>query len=145
VEHSLEGLRGAQKALRSRFDDFRQAFDRRDEPAYRFGLSDFLDHLVRWSGAQETALLPALLRTGVPGRDPKRELHLEWVQLRELTRMLASLSGDATKLSDMLGLVENLARRLTAHESGLENVYYPAAVPLLTTEEWRILADAAPA
>jgi hypothetical protein len=42
------------------------------------------------------------------------------------------------------GLVENLERRLAAHESEMERVYYPAAAPLLTAEEWRILSESAP-
>ena len=144
MEKTFEGLVAAQRALRSRFDDFRQALDRRDAPAYRFGLSDFLENLVRWSAAQEAGLLPAVLRAGVPGRDPKRELHLEWVQLRELSRMLLTLVDDHDKLSDALGITENLGRRLSAHEAGLETVYYPAAAPVLTSEEWKILTDAAP-
>ena len=144
MERTFEGLIGAQQALRSRFDDFRHALDRRDAPAYRFGLADFLAHLVAWSEAQEKALLPALIRTGTPGRDPKRELHLEWVQLRELTRMLQALTADPAKLSDALGMTDNLDRRLAAHENGLRTVYYPAAAPVLTEEEWRVLRDAAP-
>lgn len=78
MEHTLDGLLEAQKALRSRFDDFRRALDRRDAPAYRFALRDFLACIVAWSDAQEAALLPAVVRAGIPGRDPKRELHLEW-------------------------------------------------------------------
>jgi hypothetical protein len=148
MEASLEGLITAQRALRSRFDDFRRALDRRDAPAYRFGLGDFHGCLCRWSEAQESALLPAALRAGIPGRDPRRELHLEWVQLRELTRFLLTLVADSAKplsaLADALGIADNLARRLTAHESELERVYYPAAATLLTAEEWRILGDAAP-
>ena len=144
MQSTLTGLIDAQRALRSRFDDFRRALDRRDAPAYRFGLSDFLEHLVAWSEAQEQALLPAVLRAGVPGRDPKRELHLEWVQLRELARMLSTVVPDPGKLSDALGLTENLERRLAAHESDLQTLYYPAAAPLLTDGEWALLAEAAP-
>jgi hypothetical protein len=33
---------------------------------------------------------------------------------------------------------------LSAHESEMEKVYYPAAAPLLTEEEWRILRDSTP-
>jgi len=46
--------------------------------------------------------------------------------------------------ADVQGLVENLERRLAAHESEMERVYYPAAAPLLTAEEWRILSESAP-
>jgi hypothetical protein len=44
----------------------------------------------------------------------------------------------------VLGLVENLERRLSAHESEMEKVYYPSVAPLLTQEEWRMLGDSAP-
>lgn len=144
MEKTLDGLLAAQRALRSRFDDFRRALERRDAPAYRFGLVDFNEWLVRWSEALEKAFLPAVVRVGVPGRDPKRELHLEWVQLRELTRFLLTLVADPAKLSDTLGIVENLDRRLAAHEKELENVYYPTAAPALTEEEWKTLAESAP-
>src|SRR5882724_11216485 len=132
MQKTLDGLLEAQRALRSRFDDFRQALERRDTPAYRFGLADFNQWLCRWSEAQEKAFLPAVVRAGVPGRDPQRELHLEWVQLRELTRFLLTLVADPAKLADTLGIVENLDRRLTAHEKELENVYSPAAARELT-------------
>lgn len=145
MEESLEGLIEAQRALAGRFDDFHRALDRRDGPAYRFALRDFLACLVAWSEAQEAALLPAVLRAGLPGVDPKRELHLEWVQLRELTRILATLVDDNAKLADALGIAENLGRRLAAHTAGLETVYFPAAVTALTPEEWSILSAAAPA
>ncbi len=89
VGTSLEGLKAAQQALRGRFDDFRRALERRDEEAYRLGLTDFHACLRRWTEAEEKALLPAILRAGILGRDPQRELRLEWVQLRELTRYLS--------------------------------------------------------
>ncbi|MGH9444102.1 MAG: hypothetical protein ACRD16_17700 [Thermoanaerobaculia bacterium] len=144
MQKSLNGLFDAQRALRSRFDDFRRALDRRDAPAYRFGLGDFYEHLASWSAAQEAALLPAVVRVGVPGRDPRRELHLEWVQLRELTRFLITLVADPAKLSDALGITDNLDRRLAAHENELLSVYYRVAEPELTEGEWKILSAAAP-
>jgi hypothetical protein len=144
MEASLDGLETAQRALRSRFDDFRRALDRRDEEAYRLGLTDFHSCLRRWTEAEETALLPALLRKGTPGRDPRRELRLEGVQLRELTRFLLSQVTDRAPLSDILGFADNLERRWSAHESGMTRVYYPAAAAALTEEEWKILAAAAP-
>jgi hypothetical protein len=134
----------AQAGLRSRFDDFRQALERRDEEAYRLGLTDFHDCLRRWTEAEEKALLPAILRTAIPGRDPQRELRLEWVQLRELTRYLLSQINDRAPMGDILGFTENLARRFAAHESDLQNLYYPAASGALTVGEWAILAEAAP-
>ena len=144
MERSAKGLLEAQAGLRSRFEDFRQALDRRDEEAYRLGLTDFHDRLRRWTEAEEKALLPAILRTAIPGRDPQRELRLEWVQLRELTRYLLSQINDRAPMGDILGFTENLARRFAAHESDLQNVYDPAAASALTAEEWALLTAAAP-
>jgi hypothetical protein len=144
LERSAKGLLEAQAGLRSRFDDFRQALDRRDEEAYRLGLTYFHDCLRRWTEAEEGALLPAILRTAIPGRDPQRELRLEWVQLRELTRYLLSQINDRAPMADILGFTENLARRFAAHESDLLDVYYPAAANALTAAEWTILTAAAP-
>jgi hypothetical protein len=143
-EPTLESLRAAQASLRSRFDDFRRALDRRDAEAYRFGLADFQSWLRRWTEAQEEALLPAVVRVGVPGRDPRRELRLEWVQLRELTRYLAAQIAEGAPISDVVGLAENLDRRLFAHEADLAGVYYPAAFRALSADEWSALDDAAP-
>jgi hypothetical protein len=144
IANTLETLLSAQAALRSRFDDFRQALDRRDEEAYRLALTDFHDCLRRWTEAEEKAILPAILRTAIPGRDPQRELRLEWVQLRELTRYVLSQINDRAPMADILGFTENLARRFAAHESDLQNVYYPAAASALTAGEWAILAEAVP-
>jgi hemerythrin HHE cation binding domain-containing protein len=144
VSSDLESLLAAQSSLRSRFEDFRRALDRRDEEAYRLALADFHRCLVRWTQAEEKALLPAVLRAGIPGRDPQRELHLEWVQIRELTRYLLDQIGARAPTSDVLGLAENLARRFAAHQSEMETVYYPAATSALTAEEWKILGEAAP-
>jgi hypothetical protein len=133
-----------QKALRSRFEDFRGALERRDEAAYRLALADFHEHLRGWSAAEERVLLPALARASFAGRDPQRELKLEYVQIRELTRYLLSQIDERAPMSDVLGLVENLERRLAAHESEMEKVYYPTAATLLTPEERRLLTEAAP-
>src|SRR5262249_48654458 len=78
----LEDLRSASRALRTRFDDFRLALDRRDLEAYRFALDDFHRNLARWTRAEEEALLPAIRRAGLSDRDPERELRLQWVQVR---------------------------------------------------------------
>jgi hypothetical protein len=144
LEESARGLKDAQGALRSRFEDFRRALDRRDEEAYRLGLTDFHDCLRRWTEAQEKVLLPAILRARVPGRDPQRELRLEWVQLRELTRYLLSQINDRAPMADILGFTENLERRFAAHQKDLESVYFGAAAPHLTPGEWKTLLDAAP-
>jgi len=137
-------LLAVQQALRNRFDDFRRALGRRDVEAYRLGLTDFHQCLRRWTEAEEKALLPAVLRAGILGRDPQRELRLEWVQLRELTRYLLSQINDRAPIGDILGFAENLGRRFAAHESEVQNVYYPAAAEVLTSDEWRILVRAAP-
>src|SRR5262249_36338933 len=106
----LEGLLSASRALRSRYEDFQQALDRRDIDAYRLALDDFHRHLVRWTRAEEEALLPAILRAGLPGRDPSRELKLQWVQVRELTRYLLEQVDARAPIGDVLGFAENLAR-----------------------------------
>jgi hypothetical protein len=143
VEESLARLRRAQLSLRSRFDDFRAALERRDGPAYRLGLADFQAAHERWSAALERALLPALARAPVAGRDSCRELKLEFVQLRELARQLRAQIESGARLSDVLGLAENLGRRLDAHEKGLTDVYLPAAAGALTDAERAALEAAA--
>jgi hypothetical protein len=139
-----DDLLAVQKGLRGRFDDFRRALERREDDACRLGLADFHAQLTRWTAAEERVLLPALSRASFPGRDPQRELRLEYVQIRELTRYLLSQIGERAPLAEVLGLVENLERRLSAHESEMETVYYPGAAPVLTPDEWRILANSAP-
>ncbi|MEO8432736.1 MAG: hypothetical protein ABI592_14595 [Acidobacteriota bacterium] len=145
MAESVEILRAAQRALRSRFEDFRRAFSRRDAAAYQLAIEDFSTHLRRWTLAQEQVLLPALARVPIPGRDAQRELRLELVQVRELTRFLREQLAQSAPLSDTIGLVENLDRRLTAHEKELESVYFGAAATALREEEWDALRRAAPA
>lgn len=140
-DHDLVAI---QKGLRSRFEDFRGALDRREEAAYRLALADFHESLCRWTAAEERVLMPALARASFSGRDPQRELRLEYVQIRELTRYLLSQIDERAPIADVIGLAENLERRLTAHESEMENVYYPTAATLLTSEERRLLTEAAP-
>jgi len=137
-------LLSARRSLRSRFDDFRRALERRDEEAYRLALTDFHRCLVRWTQAEEEALLPAILRASIAGRDPRRELRLEWVKVRELARYLLSQVTERAPIADILGLSENLERRLSAHESEMEKVYYSPAASLLNEEEIRTLGAAAP-
>jgi hypothetical protein len=144
LSSALAFLVSAQDSLRSRFDDFRAALDRRDEEAYRLALADFHRCLVAWTEAEEKALLPAVLRADIPGRDPQRELRLQWVQVRELTRyLLDQITGNAP-IADVLGLTENLARRFAAHQSEMESVYCPAAAASLTADELAMLQEAAP-
>jgi Hemerythrin HHE cation binding domain len=141
---TLAELLAPQRALRSRFDDFRRALDRRDRVAYELGLREFENALRHWTEVEERVLLPALARAGVPGRDPRRELKLQYVQLRELTRAILDQVGKNGALRDILGLVENLERRWNAHDTEMNRVYYPAAQPVLTDAECRALAEAAP-
>jgi hypothetical protein len=142
--HSIELLLLGQRALRSRYDDFHQAVQRNDKPAVEVAIVDFQQQLERWTEAEEKALIPALMRVGVAGRDPRRELRLQYVQIRELTRYLMRQLTEGTRPNDLVGFVENLDRRLQAHESEMRLVYYPAAEPTLTAEEWRILEEARP-
>jgi Hemerythrin HHE cation binding domain len=143
VAGARDVLGAAQAGLRSRFDDFRRALDRRDGPAYRLALADFQDCLGRWTAAEEKVLVPALERAPLAGRDARRELTLEYVQLRELTRHVRLEIEAGARMSDILGLVENLARRFDAHEHGMLEVYYPAAAAGLTAPELAALAEAA--
>ncbi len=141
---SLEWLLAGQRALRSRFDDLARALRRNDATALDVALQDFERHLVRWTEAEEQALLPAVARVVIPGRDPRRELRLEYVQIRELTRFLARQREDRIRPSDLLGFLENLDRRLHAHEREMQSVYYPVAAGSLTAEEWSVLEGARP-
>ena len=143
-DDALALLRSAHKALRSRFDDFRRALERRDEAALRLGLAEFHERLTRWTDAEERFLLPALARAELAGRDPRRELRLEHVQLRELTRQVRLQIESRAPIADTLGYVENLSRRFDAHESEVLGVYYPAAAGVLSEEELRALREAAP-
>jgi hypothetical protein len=140
----LEDHLAPQRSLRARFDDFRQALERRDRIAYQLALRDFQGALRRWTETEERVLLSALARTAIPGRDPQRELRLQYVQVRELTRYLLEQVSGSAPIGDILGLVENLERRLSAHEGEMERVYYPAALLVLTDAERRALRDGAP-
>jgi len=144
VTRSLEWLLDGQRALRDRFNDFAGALRRNDKTALDVALLDFEQHLRRWTEAEETALIPAVMRASIPGRDPRRELRLEYVQLRELTNFLVRGRADRAQPSELRGYVENLERRLTAHENGNRDVYYPAAAGSLTEEEWEALEAARP-
>jgi len=144
LQPTLDGLVAVQNAVRARFDDFRQALSRRDEEAYRVALADFEAVLRRWTIAGERVVGSTAGRAPIPGPDPSRELRLEYVQLRELARYLLSIVLERKPIADVLGLAENLSRRLDAHERDLREVYFPACAPMFTPEEWRALADAAP-
>ena len=145
MTRSVEWLLEGQRALRDRFDDFAGAMRRNDKTALDVALFDFEQHLRRWTEAEETALIPAVSRVEIPGRDPRRELRLEYVQLRELTNFISRGRADKAQPSELLGYVENLDRRLTANERENRSVYYPVAAGSLTEDEWAILEAARPA
>ena len=65
--------------------------------------------------------------------------------VRELTRYILDQVSKNGPIGDVLGLVENLDRRLAAHEAEMERVYYPAAAPSLSEAERLAFAAAAPA
>ena len=140
----IDALLSAQRALRSRFDDFQRALRHENRTAMEVALADFERHLRRWTEAEEQALVPALQRARIPGRDPRRELRLEYVQIRELTRFLVQQLGEGVRSSHLTGYVDNLDRRLHAHEKEMAQVYYPAAESLLTAEEWSVLETVRP-
>lgn len=130
--------------MRSRFDEFRLATQRQNTTAAEIALADFEKHLTRWTEGEEQALIPALERAQIAGRDVRRELRLEYVQLRELTRFILRQITDHIRLDDLTGYIENLDRRLRAHETEMKNVYYPLAETTLTAAERAILEAASP-
>lgn len=133
-----------QRSLRSRFDDFVLAAQRQNATAAEVALDDFEKAFTRWTEAEERALIPALERARIDGRDVRRELRLEYVQIRELTRFILRQVIDGIRLDDLRGYVENLDRRLRAHEAEMERVYYPAAEKTLTDDEREQLRAARP-
>lgn len=141
---TVDDLLAAQRALRSRFDDLRAAFERDDATAAAIALSDFELHLRRWTAAEEESLVPALERATIEGRDPRRELRLEFVQLRELAGIIVAQIDTGVRPSNLTGYVDNLDRRLAMHEKGLASVYFPRAANAMTDEEWQKLLAAAP-
>lgn len=141
---SVAWLLEGQQALRSRFDDLARAMRRDDIAAVDVAIDDFEQNLVRWTEAEEQALMPAVTRIAIPGRDPRRELRLEYVQLRELTRIIRRQRDERVRPQHLLGYLDNLERRLGAHEREMQSVYYPVAAGSLTDEEWTVLEHARP-
>ncbi len=144
MTNRLDALLSAQRALRSRFDDVQRAFRNENRPAIEVALADFEAHLRRWTEAEEKALVPALTRAEIPGRDARRELRLEYVQIRELTRYLLQEIHEGKLPVTLGGFVDNLDRRLHAHEKEMGQVYYPAAASSITDDEWSVLEAARP-
>ena len=134
----------AQTRLRQRFNEFKLAMQRENATAGEVALDDFEKHLRRWTEAEEQALVPALQRAEIPGRDVRRELRLEYVQIRELTRFLLQQMREGVRPHDLHGYIENLDRRLRAQETEMTNVYYPAAEKTLNADERKILEGALP-
>jgi hypothetical protein len=64
---------------------------------------------------------------------------VQHAQLGELARHLHEQVVGCAGQGVLLGLVENLARRLAAHASELDVVYYPAIAPYLDEEKRRAL------
>ena len=135
---------GAQRALRSRFDDFYRALKRGDRGSPEVALIDFDENFRRWSLAEEQTLLPALARLTLAGRDPQRELRLEYAQIREITALLRRRLAEGLRPADLLGFADNLNLRLAAHEAGMEGVYLPAADAVLLPHEREALERACP-
>ena len=108
---------GAQRALRSRFDDFYRALERGDRATLEVALIDFDENFRRWSLAEEQTLLPALARLALGGRDPQRELRLEYAQIREITALLRRRLAEGLRPADLFGFADNLDVRLAAHEA----------------------------
>ncbi len=63
------------------------------------------------------------------------------MQIRELTRFVQRQVGEK---GDAMGFIENLERRLHAHEMQNMTVYSPSAAAMLTEEEWGVLEKARP-
>ena len=137
-------LLAAQRALRSRFNEFRLAVQRINVTAAEIVLADFEKHLRRWTEAEEQALIPALVRAQIPGRDVRRELRLEYVQIRELTRFILQQISEGIRPNTLTGYIDNLDRRIHAHEAEMEKLYYPAGEKTLTADEWKVLETARP-
>lgn len=144
MTHSADWLLEGQRALRDRFNDVAGAMRRNDKTALDIALDDFERHLRAWTEAEEKAVIPAVSRVSIPGRDARRELRLEYVQIRELTNFIARGRENRAQPSELLGYLENLDRRLSAHELENRSVYYPVAAGSLTEDEWAILEAARP-
>lgn len=136
----FDALLAPQRALRARFETFRGALSRGDRVAVELELREFELALRRRIELELRILQPALARAPLPGRDARRELELDYVQLRELTRHLATRIASGVASGEVLGFVENLDRRLSAHESEMERVYFPAVAAALSAEDRRALA-----
>jgi len=130
---------GAQRALRSRFDDFHRALERGDRATLEVALIDFDENFRRWSLAEEQTLLPALARLALAGRDPQRELRLEYAQIREITALLRRRLAEGLRPADLaeapplVEVVELILEALTgrivvAHPARVEREFLSVAL-----------------
>jgi hypothetical protein len=136
----VHALFAPQRALRERFEAFRRALDAGDRVATEIVLLEFERGLRRRIELELRVLQPALATVALPGRNARRELEMQYVQLRELVRNLAQRIAANSPRSETIGFAENLDRRLSAHEAELERVYYPAAWPALSVADREALA-----
>ena len=138
LDAGVHPLVTSQLALRARFEELRQALE--SGGANRvLAVRAFQVALHERTDVERRLLLPLLAQSHVPGRDARREIEVQHAQLSELARHLhARIAGGAAQ-GVLLGFVENLARRLAAHASELDLVYYPAIAPLLDEKEQRVL------
>lgn len=139
-ELGLHALLAPQRALRARHEAFRRALRAGDRVTAELELGAFELGMRRRIELESRVLLPALAQVAVPGRDARRELVMQYVQLRELLRNLAQRIASAAPPSEILGFADNLERRLSAHETELATVYYPAAWSALSTGDRTALA-----
>jgi hypothetical protein len=128
-------------ALSKRFDELRSALEH-DSGAGRVSAARaFETELHRRTGIERRLLLPLLTRSSVPGRDARREIETQHTQLGDLARHLHERVASGAAQGVLLGLIENLSRRLVAHASELDVVYFPAIAPLLAEDDRRALAS----
>jgi hypothetical protein len=140
VSDEVHTLLAPQRRLRASLAAFRRALEPNDRSAMELCLCEFELGQRRRIELELRVLQPVLARVPFAARDARRELELQYVQLRELTRHLAVRIASNAPLGEIMGFAENLDRRLAAHESELESVYYPAALAALSAEDRRALA-----
>ena len=140
-ELDVQALLAPQRVLRGHFERFRSALAAGDRVSMELVLAAFEHGLRRRIELELRVLQPALARVSIPGRDARRELEMQYVQLRELVRTLAQRIATNAPRGESIGFADNLDRRLGAHEAELERVYYPAAWPHLSAADREALAS----
>ena len=140
-ELDVQALLAPQRGLRAQFESFRRALAAGDRVSTELVMAGFEHGLRRRIELELRVLQPALARVSFPGRDARRELEMQYVQLRELVRNLAQRIAANAPRGETIGFADNLDRRLSAHETELERVYYPAALPHLSAADREALAS----